>query len=405
MQTKLFIPTKLKVGFQQDETTYSEKLAYVIYYDQKGVLRKENSWKGWVHHPGDKGIDGDILSEDFDPYDFDNTPMTGFILNRNVGGVRQSYGHNARVEKVRVFDPRGFEIEIDLPNLLFILQECDSTKGKGLEGEFVYAWSGKNLVLLPTHSLEYQESMKHTKRQDKKVTKSDMVEGCRYTFKSGESAIYLGRHESYEKIDFRYNKPDNIYKKSHIFYTNEGDYLIEKGFTKIATKDTEIPDSDYAEQLEKFLKSPYHSKLDRLEIDHIPYSDKEINSYKSVESICNTYNLGNQYMYTYRYVIIEDIVYNAVINYIENLDKYLLRIYSKYDSKLGNIYNNRVFALDSNNNIIEFNENSFSYNKSFDTIKVANALITKEELDKITRGNLIIVLESGIRCVYGKDIL
>jgi hypothetical protein len=34
---------------------------------------------------------------------------------------------------------RGFEFEISIPNLLYILQECTSTKGKGLDGEFVYA--------------------------------------------------------------------------------------------------------------------------------------------------------------------------------------------------------------------------------------------------------------------------
>jgi hypothetical protein len=46
----------------------------------------------------------------------------------------------------RVYDPRGFEFEISIPNLLYILQECTSTKGKGLDGEFVYAWDGKDLV-------------------------------------------------------------------------------------------------------------------------------------------------------------------------------------------------------------------------------------------------------------------
>jgi hypothetical protein len=40
--------------------------------------------------------------------------------------------------------PRGFEFEISIPNLLYILQECNSTKG--LDGEFVYAWDGKGIT-------------------------------------------------------------------------------------------------------------------------------------------------------------------------------------------------------------------------------------------------------------------
>lgn len=64
-------------------------------------------------------------------------------------------GGNARNEYIRVFDPRGFEFEISVANLLFILQECTSTRGKGLEGEFVYCWSGTEMTLLPVDSAEY----------------------------------------------------------------------------------------------------------------------------------------------------------------------------------------------------------------------------------------------------------
>ena len=42
-----FIPKKIKVGFQERKDTYSGKLAYVIYYDEKNNLRKEQSWNSW----------------------------------------------------------------------------------------------------------------------------------------------------------------------------------------------------------------------------------------------------------------------------------------------------------------------------------------------------------------------
>lgn len=121
METNIYVPKKLKVGYQKRLDTYSKKLAYVTYYDDKGILKKEKSWKGWI----DETIKVD---------EFNNEPTEGFVLNKNAGGVGSNYGHYDRIEKVRVYDPRGFEIEIDIPNLLFLLQECTSVKGKGLDG-------------------------------------------------------------------------------------------------------------------------------------------------------------------------------------------------------------------------------------------------------------------------------
>ena len=48
-QEKLFIPERINVGYQKRQGTYTGKLAYVIYWDKKGTLRKERSWKSWCH--------------------------------------------------------------------------------------------------------------------------------------------------------------------------------------------------------------------------------------------------------------------------------------------------------------------------------------------------------------------
>ena len=37
---KLYIPKKIKVGFQEREDTFNGLLSYIIYWDDKGVLRK-----------------------------------------------------------------------------------------------------------------------------------------------------------------------------------------------------------------------------------------------------------------------------------------------------------------------------------------------------------------------------
>ena len=68
MKSNIFIPKTINVGYQERSGTYTGKLAYVIYYDQKGKLRKEASWNSWR----DKNIPND---------EFDNIPMEGFVLN------------------------------------------------------------------------------------------------------------------------------------------------------------------------------------------------------------------------------------------------------------------------------------------------------------------------------------
>jgi len=251
MKTKLFIPEKIKVGYQKREGTYTKKLAYVIYYDSKGKLRKETSWESWR----DKKIPAD---------EFENKSTEGFVLNKGVGGTRESYGWNARNEYIRVYDPRGFEFEISVANLLFILQEATSTKGKGLEGEFVYSWDMKELVLLPIDSNDYKECYNFTGLQSKKIDAKEMVPGCIYKFKNTETAIYLGR------FPFRSEIFENEFKKCHIFYSDTAfenakwnfpkNYKVEDGFTKIAERVTTAPVDNYAELLEKYLNSIYSQK-------------------------------------------------------------------------------------------------------------------------------------------------
>lgn len=47
MGASFFIPKRINVGYQERQGTYTGKLAYIIYFDEKGKLRKETSWNGW----------------------------------------------------------------------------------------------------------------------------------------------------------------------------------------------------------------------------------------------------------------------------------------------------------------------------------------------------------------------
>jgi hypothetical protein len=267
--TQLFIPTKIKVGFQEREDTYTQKLGYIIYYDNKGVLRKETSWEGWR----DKKIDSQ---------EFDNTPTSGFVLNKKAGGDR---GHSweQRQTYSRVYDPRGFEFEITIPNLLFILQECDSSKGKGLEGDFVYAWDGKDLVLLPASSDEYQKSLQFTDLQSQKVSAKSLIEGCIYLDSRMNQHVYLGKYFYGQKTPYSDDKMSE--KKQFIFYPIRDEsernyryyysnYHVLSSMSTIKKQVSDIPVDNFSTLLQEFLDSPHNSEFSH--IDFFPFDEDSI---------------------------------------------------------------------------------------------------------------------------------
>ena len=181
-KNNIFIPKDLKVGFQQRSNTYNGKLAYVIYKDEKGVLRKEKSWKSWI-------------DKDIEPMELTNEPLEGFVIHEKVGGYAS--GWNYRQTYVRVYDPRGFEFEITVPNLLYILEHCNIYKGKGIEGKLAYAWCDKELILLPVLSPIYKQSEKFSlnKLENKKIGIRDMVQGYTYRTKQNEEWIFIDRNK------------------------------------------------------------------------------------------------------------------------------------------------------------------------------------------------------------------
>ena len=182
----IFIPTKINVGYQERKDTYTGKLAYIIYYDERGKLRKETSWQNWR----DKNIPNN---------EYENVPTEGFVLNKKVGGYKSDW--NFRQTYSRIYDPRGFEFEITMDNLLWILECCSSIKGKGLEGEFVYGFAGKDLILVPVDSPDYQKFINQSKAiQDNLFVKgSELVVGATYKSRNDIEYIYLGRYDYYKK--------------------------------------------------------------------------------------------------------------------------------------------------------------------------------------------------------------
>lgn len=246
MKSTIFIPKKCKIGFKERSDTFTGKLGYVIYHDGK-VWRKENSWETWrtKFQSAEEQLNTKIrdyesiinnalrsgnfwwfgknnkvstreeviafigpidtykhvcygLSNDegIKPVEFDNIPMGGFVLNKKAGGG--SSGWNHRQTYCRIYDPRGFEFEITIPNLLYILENCNCMRGKGLEGKFIYGWDGKDLVLVPEDAPEYKQMVEYTQVKDLKVLKKDLIQGGVYLLSNGLEATYLEDNYYYD---------------------------------------------------------------------------------------------------------------------------------------------------------------------------------------------------------------
>lgn len=178
----MYIPKKIIVGFQKRNDTFTGKLAYITYFDEKGVHRKKTSWDGWRDHK-------------IETIELDNTPRSGFVINKGV--ARDGYWGSGR-SVVRIHDPEEFEFEIDIPNLIGILMHSDVSK-RDITQDCVYAWYGTSLVLLPTNSKEYQDSLVYTKKQEQKVSAKELKVGATYVARKHDTQyVYIGRYDWFD---------------------------------------------------------------------------------------------------------------------------------------------------------------------------------------------------------------
>jgi hypothetical protein len=257
MEEKMFIPAKMKVGYNARQDTYTKKLGFIIYQNSKGIYTSEKSWEGWREKK--LGVD-----------EYDNVPLEGFVVNKDVGGTKHSYGWNARQEKIRIYDPRGFEIEITTANLLFILSESNCMRGKGLEGEFIYGWQGKTLTLIPTSCAQYQTSVSYSGKQSNKVSTKELIEGALYETKELQKLVYLGRHNVYGDIKWDHYT-DVVPGNCHVFAKPVQDPKMKydnfhawPDASKISSVISDTTVENYAELLDKLLKLPQVGKFKQL---------------------------------------------------------------------------------------------------------------------------------------------
>lgn len=269
MKSQLYIPKKLKIGFQNRSDTFTGKLSYIIYYDDKNVLRKQKSWEGWC----DKTIE---------PIEVDNKPISGFVINKDV--KRSSDWYNSGRTMVRIWDPRGFEFEITTNNLMFILMSVDCSK-RGLVGDFVYSWVDKQLVLLPIDSLEYSECVNYTNLQSQKVKAKELIPGCYYLTKKQVKLYYIGKLPWY---DTKYVRKHQTYTSSkevkHLFLTepckfnNNKKQIISQSTATLGQQLTSQADAELGNALDTYNQSHHSDPVELIENEQVVNIDERIKS-------------------------------------------------------------------------------------------------------------------------------
>lgn len=252
---------RFKVGFNKRNDTYTQKLGFINPLVQEKTEKKkekfkyEKSYENWRDHK---------ITEEF----FDNVPLSGFILNYKVGG--HYYGWNeGREPKMRVLDPRGFEIEITLHNLVGLL-EFGMSRGKLFDTEMIYIYKDGHLTLLSVEQQEYKELYDES-RYDLAYDGSDYVVGNIYCTgeieNSNQSYMYLGQFELFENVKTVNGR--GKWSKKHLFGSlggskknvNLSSYSRPVTLTKSKIKftwktDIEVPTKEYV------LKTCYSSLED-----------------------------------------------------------------------------------------------------------------------------------------------
>lgn len=414
MNTNLFVPKKLNVGYQNRRDTYTGKLAYIVYYDEKGKLRKQASWDSWR----DKNIPND---------EFENTPMSGFMLNKHVGGYKYSWDY--RKSYCRVYDPRGFEFEITIDNLLYILEFVDCSS-KELKGKFVYAWDKTELVLLPVSSPDYTQIQDFTNKVLTSTLKDkDLVIGGEYLGKDNEVYVYLGKFNYYgpgfvytnenneivnvknleevpykkgnykNKVSFSYRTFD--YGKYQWFaqrFKNDPDSYSFEVYKRLPKKIisciTEKGNADLDKIMEDLKSEKSFSPLDDSRTEIVAYTHDEF------MKILKHNKAGYAYQELYHYGIFSEKGFNYVLKYDKATDKwgvevsnylpnYVLRESGLREGRELELHHKEYKELFNGevNNRSYYNDNNFTY---------SSAKFDDEELFKILKPCYVVTyLKSG----------
>lgn len=177
-RSMVIIPEKHYVGMV-NRSDSSVPLGFITPWgEDKAAQKRMETVDSWVKGNRSKTIPTTII---------DNIPMAGFKL---TSGIRT--GQYGAVDKWRIEDPRGFELEISSNNLAMVMAVSTIEKGEILE-KCVWARTGGNNILLSVESDDYKEAVSQTTIASTSASWKDAKIGNVVTLQNGLTGVYYGK--------------------------------------------------------------------------------------------------------------------------------------------------------------------------------------------------------------------
>ena len=179
--SKVTIPSKHYVGLQVRSGS-NVPLAYMTPWGEDAAAKKRmasvDQWANGRYNQSTKLASTTI----------DNSPIIGFKLTSSIR--KGDYG---AVDKWRIEDPRGFELEITSSNLAELMSITTIEKGEILE-KCVWGRNGGSNILLSVESEDYKEALNMTAIVNSTASWKDVKLGNEIILQNGTRGIYLGRY-------------------------------------------------------------------------------------------------------------------------------------------------------------------------------------------------------------------
>jgi hypothetical protein len=121
----------------------------------------------------------------------DNVPRGGFKITDDI---KRSYWGGGNVV-FRVYDPAGFELEIQSQNLMMLINTCGIDAGGLIPGACIWGRDGAHNVLVHETSEEFKNAIMAAEelQKPKDLSAKSKVVGSTYTMQNGSEVVYLGK--------------------------------------------------------------------------------------------------------------------------------------------------------------------------------------------------------------------
>lgn len=175
------------------------------------------------------------------PMTFTNDAIMGFKMVKSI----QRYGWNGGNVVVRILDPRGFEMEITVANLLAIMEENVIAQGE-IQTPCLWGRDGGKNYLIPTDSQIYRDAVAHTelkKQNVKKIPTNELKIGDTIRRTDGSLALYGGCHQGIDLNGVNYNSRSyHLYRE---IYMNRPASYVSRSVSSPAVEVVSSQDMDF----------------------------------------------------------------------------------------------------------------------------------------------------------------